>query len=66
METQSKNSRKCDICDVDVHWASFAKHLKSKKKHLENKKQMEMITHGCLFQETIQNSNKIQNTDKNL
>ena len=29
------NSRKCVTCSVDVHRASFAKHLRSKK-HLEN------------------------------
>ena len=29
------NSRICDICNVNVHRASFAKHLRSKK-HLEN------------------------------
>ena len=30
-----KNSRTCEICNVDVHRASFVKHLK-RKKHLEN------------------------------
>ena len=35
-------SRKCDICNVDVHRASFVKHLRSKK-DLENLKQNEMI-----------------------
>ena len=29
-----ENSRTCEICNVDVHRASFAKHLRSKK-HLE-------------------------------
>ena len=31
------NSRKCDICNIDVHRASYVKHLRSKK-HLEIKK----------------------------
>ena len=31
-----KNSRKCDICKIDVHRASYVKHLKSKK-YLEKK-----------------------------
>ena len=31
------NSRKCDVCNVDVHRASYAKHLRSKN-HLENTK----------------------------
>ena len=25
------NSRRCDICNVDVHRASYIKHLRSKK-----------------------------------
>ena len=36
------NSRKCEICNVDVQRASYVKHLRSKK-HLENLKQNEMI-----------------------
>ena len=28
------NSRRCEICNVDVHIASYIKHLSSKK-HLE-------------------------------
>ena len=41
------NSRKCEICNVDVHRASYQKHLRSKK-HLENMKQNEMIIRiGC-------------------
>ena len=37
-----ENSRTCEICNVNVHRASFVKHLRSKK-HLENKEQNEMI-----------------------
>ena len=29
------NSRKCDVCNVDVHTASYVKHLRSKN-DLEN------------------------------
>ena len=36
------NRRICDVCNVNVHRASFAKHLRSKK-HLENIEQIEMI-----------------------
>ena len=36
------NRRKCEISNVDVRRASYAKHLRSKK-HLENEKQNEMI-----------------------
>ena len=36
------NRRICDLCNVGVHRASFAKHLRSKK-HLENVEQNEMI-----------------------
>ena len=47
------NSRKCDICNGDVHRASYAKHLRSKK-HLETMKQKEMIIPEWLFQEPIE------------
>ena len=36
------NSRTCNDCKVNVHRASFAKHLGSKK-HLENVERNEMI-----------------------
>ena len=35
-------SLKCEICIVDVHRASYLKHLRSKK-HLENEKKMKSI-----------------------
>ena len=40
-----ENSRTCEICNVNVHRASFVKHLRSKK-HLENMIQNEMIIPG--------------------
>ena len=48
------NSRRCDICDVDVHRASYNKHLRSKK-HIENIKQNEMIIPEWLFKEPVEN-----------
>ena len=45
-----ENSRTCDVCNVNVHRASFAKHLKSKK-HLENVEQNEMIIPEWFFKE---------------
>ena len=51
------NSRRCEICDIDVHRASYAKHLKSKK-HIENIKQNEMIIPEWLFKEPIENKIK--------
>ena len=55
------NSRTCEVCNVDVHRASYVKHLRSKK-HMENKKQNEMILPERLFQEPIENKvNKIHN-----
>ena len=54
------NSRKCEICNVDVHRASYAKHMRSKK-HLENRKQNEMIIPEWLFLEPVENKNKIYN-----
>ena len=53
-------SRKCEICNVDVHRASFVKHLR-RKKHLENLKQNEMNIPERLFQEPIENK-----FDKNI
>ena len=44
------NRRICEICDVNVHRASFAKHLRSKK-HLENVIQNEMIIPDWFFKE---------------
>ena len=48
------NSRKCEICNVDVHRASYAKQLRSKT-NLENIKQNEMILPDWLFQESFEN-----------
>ena len=47
------NSRNCDVCNIVVHIASYAKHLRSKK-HLENEKLNEMIIPEWLFQETVE------------
>ena len=55
------NRRKCEVCNVDVHRASYVKHKRSKK-HLENIKQNEMIMPEWLFEEPIENKiNKIYN-----
>ena len=53
------NSRKCkcEICNVDVHRASYVKDVRSKK-HSESEKQNKMIIPGWLFEEPIEN--KIQ------
>ena len=50
------NSRKCEICNIDLHRASMQKHLRSKI-HLENIKQNEMIIPDWLFKEPIENEN---------
>ena len=42
--------RKCEICNVNVHGASYVKHMRSKK-HLEKEKQIEMILPEWLFKE---------------
>ena len=49
------NSRKCEICNVDVHRASFMKHLRFKK-HIRNMKQNELIIPEWVFQEPIENN----------
>ena len=51
------NSRKCGICDVYIHRASFIKHLRSKK-HIENMKQNDMVIPEWLFEEPIENKIK--------
>ena len=51
------NSRRCEICNVDIHRASYIKHLQSKK-HIENIKQNEMIIPEWLFQEPVENKIK--------
>ena len=48
------NSRKCEVCDIDSHRASYVKHLRSKE-HLENIKQNEVIRSECLVNEPILN-----------
>ena len=48
------NSRKSEVCNIDVHRASYVKHLRSKK-HNENEKIKNMIIPECLFQEPIEN-----------
>ena len=44
------NRRICEVCNVNVHRASFPKHLRSKK-HLENIEQNEMIIPEWFFTE---------------
>ena len=51
------NSCRCEVCNVDVHRASYNKHMRSKK-HIENMKQDEMIIPEWLFKEPI--GNKIE------
>ena len=46
-------SRECDVCNVDVHRAPYAKHLRSKN-HLESIKQKQMIIPEWLFKEPIE------------
>ena len=48
------NIRKCEICEIDIHRASYVKHLRSKY-HLENEKQNEMIIPDWLYKEPIEN-----------
>ena len=59
------NSHRCEICNVDIHRASYAKHLKSKK-HLENAKQNEMIIPEWLFQEPVEHKIKTIYNPKSL
>ena len=45
-----ENSRICEICDVSVHRASYAKHLRTKK-DLKNEKQKGMFLPEWLFKD---------------
>ena len=55
------NSHQCEVCNIDVHRASYVKHMRSRK-HLENIKQNEMIIREWLFKEPFENKiNKIYN-----
>ena len=60
-----ENSRRCDICNIDVHRASYGKHLRSKK-HLKIT-QNEIIIPEWLFKEEqtpIKKKNKKHTTLK--
>ena len=59
------NSRRCKICNVDVHRASYIKYLRSKK-HLENIQQNEMIISERLFQEPVENKVKKRYNPRSL
>ena len=50
------NSRKCEVFNIDVHRASFVKHLRGKT-YLNNEKQLKMIIADWLFQEPIDKKN---------
>ena len=53
-------SRKCEVCNVDVHRASYKKHLRNRK-NIKNTKQNEMILPEWLLQEPTEN--KIRKID---
>ena len=59
------NSRRCEICNADVHRASYIKHLRSKK-HMENIRQNEMIIPEWLFLEPVENKIKTIYNPKSL
>ena len=46
------NSRKSNVCNIDVHRPSYEKHLRSKR-HLENMKQNEMIIQIAYFKNLL-------------
>ena len=60
MELQNEK-RRCSICNVDIHRASYVKLFRSNK-HLENEKQNGLVTPEWLFEEPIENqTEKIYN-----
>ena len=52
-----ENNRSSNICNILVHRASYAEHLRSRK-HLENEKQNELIIPEWLFQEPVETKPK--------
>ena len=59
------NSRRCDVCNIDTHRASYIKHSRSKK-HLENIKHNELIIPEWLFQEPVEKKIKKMYNPKSL
>ena len=59
IETQYRKSRKSDNCIIDVHRASYAKHLRYKT-HLENFGKQDMIIPEWLFMQPIEKTTKIK------
>ena len=58
------NSRQCEICNIDVHRASYQKQLRIKK-HLENEKRNDLIIPEWFFKKPIENEiKKIYNPKK--
>ena len=51
------SSCKRNVCNTDVHRASYVKHLRSEK-HLENMKQKEIILPDWFFKEPVDIKNK--------
>ena len=62
MGRKIENSYRCDVCNIDFHRASSAKHLR-RKRHLENKKQNDMIITDWLLQEPFKKSKEIYNPE---
>ena len=54
-----ENTRRSEICNVDVHRASMRKHFRSKK-HSENIRQNDKIIPEWLFKEQTPTKNKIE------
>ena len=51
------NGRKCEVSNLDVHRAYYAKHLRGRK-HLGKGKLIEMVIPEWLFQAPIENKVK--------
>ena len=61
MGRKLENCRKCDVCKIDVHRASFANCMRSEK-YSEKKRQDVIIIPECLFKEEQKHiKNKIRN-----
>ena len=58
-----ENNRRREGCNVNVHRASMQKHLRIKKNHLENEKQMKSLYQKCYLKNKhlLKNIKKVYN-----
>ena len=58
---EQKNMKRCEVCNIDVHRASYSRHLKTKR-HLEKK---EIKPRKIIDKDDVKESNKNKNIKRN-